>query len=486
EYKDLAGNRGGLFIQDNFKARRNLVLSLGLRWDPFIPPGEAKGRTECFVPGQKSTRFPNAPTGYIYAGDDGCPSGGFYSSWKQLAPRLGVSYNPGAGKTVIRAGAGLFFQPPFLEAFNNMADSAPFSPQVQVFRVPFGNPYVSTPNPFPAQFAPVIPATNVAFDTPISLAVSYDRNWKPSRVMNWNLTVERQVVGDVLVRGSYLGSKGTHLNYNTDVNAPRPSPTATADNEDDRRPYQQFIQITQDVSGANSIFHALQLSVEKRFARGFTASANYTWSKSIDTVSYSTDLDTINIINPFNLNAYRGVSDFNIPHRFILNGLWKLPSPNAGLMRAVLGGWEASGIWTMQSGFPLNITSGNDTSFSLPAVANDQAQQLCTPQYTSGSRGQRITNWFQPQCFGVPRDNTFGNVGRNTLIGPGTVNVDFGAHKSFTLRENLKLQFRAEFFNLFNHTQLNNPDTSVPDSTFGRITSARAPRISQLALKIVF
>ncbi len=486
EYTSRRGNMGSLFVQDNFKARKNLVLSVGLRWDPFIPPGEAKGRTECFVPGAKSTRFPNAPAGYLYAGDSGCPSGGFYSSWKQFAPRLGISYNPGAGKTVIRAGAGLFFQPPFLEAFNNMADSAPFSPQVQVFRVPFGNPYASTPNPFPAQYAPVIPATNVAFNTPISLAVSYDRNWKPSRVMNWNLTVERQLAGDVLVRGSYVGSKGTHLNYNTDINAPRPSATATADNEDDRRPYQQFVQITQDISGANSIFHALQLSMEKRFSRGFTASANYTWSKSIDTVSYSTDLDGINVINPFNLNAYRGVSDYNVPHRFILNYLWQLPSPKAGLARSVLGGWQTSGIWSLQSGFPLNITSGNDTSFSLPAVANDQAQQLCTPQYTGGARNQRITNWFQPKCFGVPNDNSFGNVGRNTLIGPGTVNVDFGAHKLFTLRENMKLQFRAEFFNVFNHTQLNNPDTSVSDSTFGRITSARAPRITQLALKLIF
>ena len=485
EYTSRRGNMGSLFVQDNYKVRKNLVLSLGLRWDPFVPPGEAKGRTECFVPGSQSTRYPNAPSGYLYAGDSGCPSGGFYSSWKQLAPRLGIAYNP-TSKTVIRAGAGLFYQPPFLEAFNNMADSAPFSPQVQVFRVPFQNPYVSTFNPFPAQFAPVIPPSNVAFVTPLSLAVSYERDWKPSRVLNWNFTIERQLAGDMLARVSYVGSKGTHLNYNTDRNAPLPSPTATADNEDDRRPYKQFIQLTQDVSGANSIFHALQMSLEKRFSHGVSLSANYTWSKSIDTVSYSTDLDTINVINPYNLNMYRGVSDFNIPQRFILNYLWELPSPKSGLMRTVLGGWQTSAIWTVQSGFPLNITSGNDTSFSVPSNGNDQAQQTCAPQYTSGSRGDRISNWFQTKCFGVPADNTFGNVGRNTLVGPGTLNVDFGAHKMFTLRENMKLQLRGEFFNVFNHTQLNNPDTSVADSTFARITSARAPRTVQLALKLIF
>jgi len=115
-----------------------------------------------------------------------------------------------------------------------------------------------------------------------------------------------------------------------------------------------------------------------------------------------------------------------------------------------------------------------------------KAHQLLIPQHTSGKRGHRINSGFQTQCFGVPADNTFGNVGRNTLIGPGTVNVDFGAHKVFTLRENVKLQLRGEFFNAFNHAQLNNPDTSVPDSTFGRITSARAPRITQLALKLTF
>jgi hypothetical protein len=486
EYTSRNGNMGSLFVQDNFKARPNLVVSLGLRWDPFVPPAEKEGRTECFVPGAQSKRFPNAPAGYLYAGDSGCPSGGVPSDWNQLAPRLGISYNPNGGKTVVRAGAGLFYQPPFLEAFNNMVDSAPFSPQVQIFRIPFDNPYASTLNPFPAQFAPVIPPSSVAFNPPLSLAVSYARNWKPSRIMNWNMTVERQLAADFLIRASYVGSKGTHLNYNTDINAPLPSSTATADNEDARRPYQQFVQFTQDVSGANSSFNALQLSLDKRFSHGFTVSANYTWSKSIDPVSYSTDLDTINILNPYNINAYRGVSDFNTPHRFVLNYLWQLPSPKAKLMRSALGGWETSAIWTWQSGFPLNISSGNDTSFSLPTVGNDQAQLTCAPRYTSGSQAERIGSWFQPQCFGIPQPNTFGNAGRNILIGPGTFNVDAGVHKVFALKENLNLQFRAEFFNTFNHALLNNPDTTVTDSNFGRITGARAPRTLQIALRLSF
>lgn len=486
EYALRRGNMGSLFIQDNYKAAPHLTVSIGLRWDPFVPFSDDLGRTECFRPGLQSTRFPNSPLGYIYAGDAGCPGGGFASSWKQLAPRAGLSYNPGGGKTVIRFGGGIFYQPPFMEQFNNMSDSAPFSPQVQLFRVPLSNPYVNTPNPFPGQFAPKQPDKNVAFDLPIGLGVTYTPNWRPARVANWNATVERQMASDILVRASYVGSSANHLSYNTDVNAPLPSPTATADDEDARRPYQNFGQITQNTSGVNSNFHALQLSFEKRFSHNFTVSANYTWSRSIDPVSYTTDLDTINIINPYNVNAYRGVSDFNIPHRFVFNYVWELPSPKSGIAKAVLGNWQSSGIWTLQSGFPLNITSGNDTSFSLPGNGNDQAQVSCTPHYTTGSRDQRIASWFETGCFGIPADNTFGNLGRNTLMGPGTLNVDLGLHKSFNFTEQANLQFRAEFFNAFNHTQLNNPDTTVADDTFGRITSARAPRIIQLALKLRF
>ncbi|HXE13073.1 MAG TPA: carboxypeptidase regulatory-like domain-containing protein [Bryobacteraceae bacterium] len=487
EYANRRGNMGSLFVQDTFRASSHLVISAGLRWDPFVPFTDTEGRITCFRPGLQSTRFVNAPLGYIYAGDAGCGSGGFAASWSQLAPRLGITYNPGGGKTVIRAGAGIFYQPPFMEQFNNMADSAPFSPQVQRFRVPFSNPYLGATNPFPAQYAPQIPGSDVAFDLPLALAVTYTPDWHPSRTINWNFTVERQLGGNLLARAAYVGSSSNHLSYNTDVNAPRPSPTATADDEDARRPYQDYGQITQNTSGSNGSYNALQLTLEKRFSHGFSLSTNYTWSKSLDAVSYTTDLDTVNVINPYDVNAYRGVSDYNTPHRFILNYVWTLPSPRSGLAKAVLGGWESSGIWTWQSGFPLNITSGNDTSFSLPENGNDQAQLSCSSvNYTGGSQAAKIAQWFDTSCFGVPEPNTFGNVGRNTLTGPGTVNFDLGAHRIFSITERVNLQFRGEFFNAFNHAQFNNPDTTVADDTFGRITSARSPRIIQLALKLRF
>lgn len=487
EYFVRTGNLGSLFVQDTYRVSRSLVLNLGLRWDPFIPYTDDGGRNECFVPGQKSTRFPNAPTGYLYAGDSSCPAGGFKSSWMQLGPRVGFAYNPGSNsRTTIRGGWGLFYQPPFVEAFNNMSDSAPFSPQYSLFRVPFMNPYAGATNPFPGQYGPKIPASSVPFDLPLSLAVSYEQNWTPSQVMNWNLTVEHQLSKDILFKIGYVASLGRHLAYNTDVNAPLPSPTAAADNEDARRPFQQFGQITQDTAGGNSSYNALQASVEKRFSKGVTVSANYTWGKSIDEVSYQTDLCGINIVNPYNLKAYRGVSDYNVPQRFVLNYLWQLPSPKQGVAKALLGGWETSAILSLQSGFPLNITSGGDYSYSLPEVSNDQAQTISAPQYISGTRNNRITQWFTTNAFTTPQSNTFGNAGRNILIGPGTFNIDFSVHKDFLFSEHFRLQYRAEFFNLLNHTLLNNPDTTVIDSTFGQITTARDPRITQMALKLIF
>jgi hypothetical protein len=491
EFAARQANLGALFFEDDYRLHRVLMLNLGIRWDPFVPFSDKLGRTECFDPGEQSKRFPNAPTGYLFAGDPGCPVGGFESSWLDVAPRFGFAYDIGGhGKTTLRGGWGTFYQPPFIEAFNNMVDSAPWSPQYQFLGVPFMNPYGSMPNPFPAQFAPFVPPSNVSFVIPLPLAVSYQHDWKPSRMMNWNLTLDQQLTRNTLFRIGYVASKGTHLAYNTDVNAPLPSPTATEDNEQARRPYQQFEQITQDQSGANSSYNSLQVELDKRFSHGVTVSANYTWAKSIDEVSYQTDLCGVNIIDPYDIRAYRGVSDFNVPHRFVLNYLWQLPSPKQGVAKAVLGGWETSAIWTWQSGFPLNISSGSDTSFSLPELGNgglgDQASLIGPWHYTYGSINQRLAQWFTTSSFIVPADNSFGNVGRNVLIGPGTFNIDFAAHKMFFFGERFQLQYRAEFFNFLNHPQFNNPDTTVTDSTFGQITSARDPRIAQMALKLIF
>jgi len=242
--------------------------------------------------------------------------------------------------------------------------------------------------------------------------------------------------------------------------------------------------VTQDNSGANSNYNALQFSIEKRFSNGFSIGANYTWAKSMDWVSNLSDLDTLQVINPFNYKAYTAVSDYDLPHRFTLNYVWRLPSPGTKALRAILGGWQTTGIWIWQSGFPLTVTSDQDNSGTL--VGNDTADLLSKPHLTSGSLASRLNMWFTTGAFTYNAPGTFGTAGRNILRGPGSFNIDFSAMKNFSLTERLKLQYRLDMLNALNHTHFNNPDTSVSSDTFGSITSAHDPRVLQMALRLQF
>ena len=484
DYRAQRGTMASLFVQDNMRLSRRLNLNLGVRWDPWIPFGEDFGRIPCYVPGAHSTRYPNAPAGYLLTGDAGCPGGGTTSRWGQFAPRLGFAYNLDSGRTVLRGGFGIFYQPPFTEALGTLTNSAPFSPQFMLFGVPFDNPWTGAVNPFPASYGPGIPGKDAKFDIPTAL-VALAPGWRPPRIASWNLAIERQITKDLLARVAYAASKGTFLGYNLDLNAAVYGPGANGSNTQARRPIQNFQSVVEDVAGGNSIYNSLQVSLEKRFSAGFTVTANYTFGKTIDEVSYLTDTCSTNVINPYNAGAYRAQSDFNVPQRFVLNYLWQLPSPKKNaLLRGLLGGWQTTGIWNWQSGFPLTITSGEDDSLS--GVGNDLADVLSKPSLTSGSRGQRVSKWFTTQAFKTAATGTFGTAGRNILRGPGTFNLDFSIQRLFTIKERLKLQYRAEFFNGLNHTLLNNPNTTVTSSNFGRITGARDPRILQMALKLIF
>ena len=484
DFRAQRGTLASLFVQDNIRLTRSFNLNIGLRWDPWIPFNEVYGRTPCYVPGAHSVRYPNAPTGYLLSGDPGCPDGGTTSRYGQFAPRLGFAYTMDKSRTVVRGGFGIFYQPPFTEAFGTLTNSAPFSPQFTLFGVSFDNPWTGQTNPFPASYGPAIPGKDAKFDVPTAV-VGLSPGWRPPRVASWNVALERQVTRDVLARVAYAASKGTFLGYNLDLNPATYRPGATTGDTQARRPNQTFQNIVEDVSGGNSIYNSLQVTLEKRFSDGFNVSANYTFGKSIDQVSYLTDTCSTNVINPYNAGAYRAVSDFNVPHRFVMNYLWQLPSPkDSPVLKALVGGWQTTGILNWQSGFPLTITSGEDDS--LTGVGNDLADVVSKPSLTSGPLGQRITKWFTTQSFKTAAPGTFGNVGRNIMHGPGTFNVDFSIQRMFAIRDRAKVQFRAEFFNGLNHTLLNNPNTTVTSSTFGQITSARDPRIIQLALKFTF
>jgi hypothetical protein len=486
EYKELRENQWGFFAQDNFRVTSNLTLNLGLRWDPMLPPHDDLGRVECFAPGAQSTRFPNAPSGYLLAGDPGCPDGGFNSHMGVLAPRLGFAYRLDP-KTVVRGGFGLFWNPMWTEQYNTFVDSAPFSDQATLYGVNFSNPYAGTTNPFPASYAPLVPSKDVAFLLPLGQFGVFSQGWMPSYQESFNLTVERELMRNTAVRASYIGNQGRHLSYVTDVNYAQYMAGATVANTQQRRPYSSFGEVLNAPSDGTSGYNALQLAAERRVAQSVSFELSYTWSKSIDIGSSDAEPGQGTPLIPTSLSANRGLSDFDHSQRFVASFVWALPTlkNSSSLLRHTVGGWESTGIVTLQNGSPFTITSGVDNSRSGDGV--DRADLIGNPYLDSGrSEAQMIRQYFNTAAFASNALGTFGTSSRNFMRGPGMANIDFGLMKQFSIKEKVTAQFRAEFFNIFNHTNFNNPVTALNSGSFGQITSAGSPRIGQLALKLSF
>ncbi|MGH9454629.1 MAG: TonB-dependent receptor domain-containing protein, partial [Terriglobia bacterium] len=486
EYKELREDRWGIFGQDNFRVTSKLTLNLGLRWDPLFPPHDDLGRVECFGPGKQSTRFPSAPAGYLLAGDPGCPAGGFNSDLGDLAPRFGFAYRLGQ-RTVVRGGFGLFWNPLWTEQYNTDVDSAPFSDQVTLYGVSFSNPYAGVANPFPQSYAPFAPSKGVAFQVPLGQFGVFSQGWRPSYQESFNLTIERELMRDTAVRVSYVGNQGRHLSYVADVNYAAYAPGATVATTQQRRPYANFGEVLNAPSDGTSSYNALQLAVERRIAQSLSFEANYTWSKSIDIGSTDAEPGQGTPIIPTSLSANRGVSDFDHTQRFVMSYVWALPKfkQRRSLIQSTIGGWESTGIVTLQSGSPFSILSGVDNSRSGDGI--DHADLVGNP-YLDSSRpdGQLIKEYFNTTAFAPNALGTFGSAPRNILRGPALANVDFGLMKKFPIREEAAIQFRAEFFNVFNHPNFGTPVSNLNASNFGAITTASSPRIVQFALKFSF
>jgi len=229
------------------------------------------------------------------------------------------------------------------------------------------------------------------------------------------------------------------------------------------------------------------LSLQKRMAKNFSILASYTFSKSLDEESAVVSTGGSSFANPYNRMYDRGLSDYDLPNRFVASYLWALPSPNGpnALRRYILGGWQTNGIITLQSGAPFSALDG--TNQALDGVGGDRENLVGSANlYTSGSRGQRIAHYFNPSDFAISAFGTYGTSGRNILRGPGLADVDASMFKNFRIREGMQLQLRGEFFNLFNRVNLNNPTSTANSPLYGQITSANSPRIVQLALRLEF
>jgi hypothetical protein len=508
EFLALNGTKWSAFAQDDWKVSQRLVLNLGVRWDPYLPFTEEKGRIVCFLPGVQSMQYQSAPIGMAFGGshhDPGCPENGSNTNAGNIAPRVGFAYRlTSDGKTSLKGGVGIYYSTPATAGYTNFVDNAPFSPQFGLSVVNFSNPFGSAgiTNPFPAQYAPSIPGPAAPFTLPVTILLAFQPDYRLPTIATWNLTIERELSKNWLLRTAYVANKGTHL-YQSDfkgygqLNPAIYIPgNSTEDNTEQRRIYPTFGSVSQLGSYNNSNYNALQLTIEKRFGLGFSFLGDYTWSKNMDDFApEGPAFGNYGITDPFNRHFDYGRSDDDIAHQFHFSGIWQMPHLGfTGLASTLLNGLELSGIWTWRGGFPLSIYSGLDNSFS--AQGQDRADLIKSgnPQLSSGrSHNAQVTEFFDTTFFGSNAIGTYGSSGKNNLRGPRMSNVDFSLLKRFKLNERLALQFRAEFFNVFNNVNFSPPQSGLlaidniqSDPSFGQILAAGDPRIIQLALKLNF
>lgn len=313
-----------------------------------------------------------------------------------------------------------------------------------------------------------------------------DPNFRNPYVQHWNFGVQRDLGWNTVWEISYAGSSGKKLYEFRNPNQPTPTADATSD-YDSRRPYPFLANdLTYWCSCNSSAYHGLQTKVEKRYSNGLSFLGAYTWGKSIDEQSQASlgfDNST-GVRNEHNYRAEKSRSDYDIAHRFVVSYTYDLPfgRNHTGARKLLLEGWQFIGIHAFNTGNPYTIHASNDFSNadgdsrpdSVPGVSNVPA----------GGRNRQ--QWFNPAAFTDPAPGLWGNVGRNTLTGPGLVSVDFSLFKTFAITERWRLQFRSEFFNLPNHPNFRGLDTTYDDSSAGELTSAQPGRQIQFALKLLF
>ncbi|MDZ4798969.1 MAG: TonB-dependent receptor [Bryobacteraceae bacterium] len=477
-------NEFSAFVQDDWKVSRRLTLNLGLRWDPFLPFTDPDNRFAQVRFGQQSTVFPAAPRGYVFPGDTGVSDATYEKQLGNWGPRFGFAFDPtGKGKTSVRGGYGVFYSQIRQQANNQISNNQPFSIKLTVQNPSGGleRPYADSGNPFPFK-APSTREETTAYKFLLPLNVT---QWNPDMrnalSQQWNFTLQQELKGFVLT-SAYVGSKGNHLFVQNELN---PAVFGAAGRTvDARRIYAPtFTSITDYSATGNSTYHALQLTANRRLSKGLTVLANYTWSKYLDTGSGDGAVPQ----NPFDRNSEKAVSNQDVPHRFVGSFIYQFPGLRSmpKVVQHVAGGWEINGIVTLNSGGPFGVTSGRDNSGT--ALNQDRPNVVGDWRLSEDrSKAEKISQFFNSAAFAQNPAGTFGNAGRNIMRAEFRENFDIGAIKNFSLVEKHRLQFRAEFFNLFNHANLGAPNGNVANLNFGKILTAGSPRVVQVALKYMF
>lgn len=501
---DISGWQPGFYGQDQYRMRPNLTLTAGLRWDPNIPPTILADHGAAFVPGEQSSRYPNAPAGLVFPGDRGVGSGLMRTTYGYWEPRMGVAWQPHAlPHTSFHAGFGLFTQPMIYSEYGHVSEVAPFAPTYYVqgtstTPLSLDNPWATFPggNPFPPfPSATYNPPSSATFVTPIDLSATIDPGFKLGVTQSWNVTGEQQIGQSMVFRLAYVGSETYHAPFILDRNPG----ILTAGGS--RSSYPAFSQILQMLSYGTASYNALQATLEKRLSHGLQFQTNFTWSKTLDLASSANiTFGTNQLGDPFNLGWSHGISSENIPFRSVSNFIYTTPSLQGHnfALRQVLGSWEVSAIITAQSGYPFGVGAGFGSNNSESQQYEDRADRVSgVPlKVRSGGKSNWLNHYFNIDAFKQNAPGTFGDSGKNIMQGPPLNYTDAGIDKNWTFRERYGVQFRWEMFNAFNQPSFGNPNAGNQISTAGvnsgggegKITGTggEAARLGQMALKVTF
>ena len=547
------------YAQDSWKVNQKLTLNYGTGYQidtPLVNQHFNRQGLNCFRPGRQSAVFPTAPQGLLFPGDEGCSDSGYYNHYDHLAPRFGFAYAPGSEgikKFVVRGGFGVYFNRTEEELTLQNLNAVPFS--LTAYGIAgaagslgianpspmFADPYrdistgQSTPNPFP--FTPASRGADVDFSLYQPLSINaVDPNFTSPYAMNYNLNVQRELPGGMLLQIGYVGSLGRHLQMTYEGNPISPAGQAACAADPvciDNRANQHVLYPSHamyapgDVFGSVGIqsttgvssYHSLQASLQKRLSHGLSFLAAYTWSHSIDDTSgYENSSYGYRGVNPFNFAANKGDSAYDARQRFVVSYDYEIPHLSrfgrTSWTRQVLDGWHLAGITTLQTGFPVGVADTGFRSLSCdwfsfygcPDAPDVVAPvQPLNPRTSSAVNRTRDTEntqalpyyWFDPNAFALAPFGAFGNAGRNNFHGPGINNTDLSLSKRWTLRpeERRFLELRLETYNLANHTQFSTiPVTNagsgvngnINSGNFGRVLSALPGRTVQLGAKLYF